>query len=199
MLGCGAQAWPQLAALADLLPLAEGRTWDRDPARAAALARLAGALGIALEPATDVGEATAGAEVIVTCTTAREPFLGPEHVAPGAFIAAVGADWPQKNELRPGLFRAATVVADVRAQALAMGDTRHAVAAGAFDEAAIHAELGEVVAGLKAGRTREDEIVIFDSTGVAIQDVAAAAMAFELANAQGVGNRIVLAPLEAAA
>ena len=70
------------------------------------------------------------AVTIVTCTTAREPFLGLEHVRPGTFVAAVGADNPAKNELRPELMANATVVADVVEQALVMGDLHHAVAAG---------------------------------------------------------------------
>jgi ornithine cyclodeaminase/alanine dehydrogenase-like protein (mu-crystallin family) len=199
LLGCGAQAWPQLAALADVLPLATGRTWDRDADRAAALAGRAAGLGIALEPAADLAEAAADAEVIVTCTTASKPFLGARHVAPGAFIAAVGADAPQKSELEPALLAAATVVVDVRAQALVMGDTRHAVAAGAIGRDAIHAELGDVLAGLRPGRTRDGEIVVFDSTGVAVQDVAASALAFELALERGVGRTLMLAPSGAAA
>jgi ornithine cyclodeaminase/alanine dehydrogenase-like protein (mu-crystallin family) len=199
VLGCGAQAWPQLTALADVLPLAEGRTWDREPARASALAVRAAGLGIALQPARDLAEATAGAEVIVTCTTSQTPFLTAQHVAPGAFVCAVGADAPHKSELAPDLFRGAKVVADARAQTLSMGDLRHAVAAGAIRPARLWAELGEIVAGRRPGRCAWDEITIFDSTGVAIQDVASAAVAYERACAQGVGRSMVLAPVGAAA
>jgi ornithine cyclodeaminase/alanine dehydrogenase-like protein (mu-crystallin family) len=198
LLGCGAQAWPQLEALAEVLPLAEGACWDQDPRAAQALAARAAGLDVALKPVADLAEATAGAEVIVTCTTARAPFLQPAHVAPGAFIAAVGADAPHKSELAPDLFRGAAVVVDSRAQALAMGDTRHAVAAGAIGPRNIRAELGELVAGLKPGRTGADEIAIFDSTGVALQDVASAARTYELALERSLGRAIALAPSEPA-
>jgi ornithine cyclodeaminase/alanine dehydrogenase-like protein (mu-crystallin family) len=192
--GCGAQAWPQLEALADVLPLEAGFAWDHDAARAGALAARAAGLGVEMKPASDVAEAVRGADVIVTCTTAETPFLSRKDVAPGAFIAAVGADAPQKNELAPDLFREAKVVVDARAQALTMGDTRHAVAARAIRPDGIHAELGEIVAGRRAGRASFDEIAIFDSTGVAIQDVASAARAYELALERGLGCVVALAP-----
>jgi ornithine cyclodeaminase/alanine dehydrogenase-like protein (mu-crystallin family) len=198
LLGCGAQALPQLAALREVLPLAEGRCWDLDLARAQALADRAAGLDVALAPSADLAEATAGAQVIVTCTTARAPFLEPAHVAPGAFVAAVGADAPHKHELSPELFSGAIVVVDSRVQALAMGDTRHAVAAGAIAPSDIHAELGDLVAGLQPGRRDAEAIAIFDSTGVAIQDVASAARAYELACERGAGQAIALAPSEPA-
>lgn len=190
--GCGDQALPQLAALADVLPLERGFAWDQDPARAQGLAAAASRFGIALEVTADLAQAADGADVIVTCTTARSPFLGAEHVRPGAFVAAVGADSPDKNELRPELFRGAKVVVDVLAQAMAMGDLRHAVAAGVLGADQVHAELGEIVAGAKAGRTGDDEITIFDSTGAAFQDVASAARLYELARERGVGRAVHL-------
>jgi alanine dehydrogenase len=190
--GCGDQALPQLAALRDVLPLDRGFAWDQDPARARVLAAAAADLGIAMETARDLASATLESDVIVTCTTARVPFLGPEHVRAGTFVAAVGADSPDKSELLPALFRDATAVADVRAQAIVMGDLRHALAAGAMAAGDIHAELGEVVCGRRPGRTREAEITIFDSTGSAIQDVASAAVIFELARARGLGQAVAL-------
>jgi ornithine cyclodeaminase/alanine dehydrogenase-like protein (mu-crystallin family) len=113
----------------------------------------------------------------------------------GAFVAAVGADSPDKSELMPALFAGATVVVDVLSQALAMGDLRHAVAAGAIAADGIHGELGEVVAGSRAGRTHDGEIAIFDSTGTAYQDVASAARLYALAGARGIGTRIDLGAL----
>ena len=115
----------------------------------------------------------AGCDIIVTATTSHTPFLTRECVEPGAFIAAVGADNPHKSELHPDLFRNSKVVVDSFEQAAAMGDLHHA------GGAAVHAELAEIVAGRKPGRTGDDEIIIFDSTGLAIQDVAGAALAHE--------------------
>lgn len=185
--GCGAQGRAQLAALRSVLPLRHCLAWDRDPARAARFAREEGAEAIealADAPRTDV---------IVTCTTAGEPFLTPEHVAPGTFVAAVGADSPHKNEIAPALMAGAKVVADLVDQCLVMGDLRHAVAAGAMARRDVHAELAELVAGAKPGRGDPDEITLFDSTGTALQDVAAAATLYERARSGGRHRRVALA------
>jgi alanine dehydrogenase len=100
-------------------------------------------------------------------------------VSPGSFVAAVGADSPHKNELHPDLFEGTRVVCDVIEQCLAMGDLRHAVAAGAIAAGGVHAELADLVGGAKRGRATADEIIVFDSTGTALQDVAAAAFLYE--------------------
>jgi ornithine cyclodeaminase/alanine dehydrogenase-like protein (mu-crystallin family) len=115
----------------------------------------------------------ADADVIVTATSAREPFL--RTVSPGTFIAAIGADNPHKSEIHPDLMATAKVVTDLTSQAIAMGDLHHAPGV------AVHAELGEILAGRKPGRESDAEIIVFDSTGVAIQDVAAAACAYQRA------------------
>ncbi len=164
--------------------------WGRDPARAAALAEEArDRLKLDMAATDDLRQAARASDVIVTCTPAREPILGLADVSPGTFIAAVGADDPEKSEIAPELMGAATVVVDDRAQCLAMGDLRRAVAAGAVAPPQVHADLGEIVVGAKPGRTRHDEITLFDSTGTALQDVASAAVIYERAVARGVGAR----------
>jgi ornithine cyclodeaminase/alanine dehydrogenase-like protein (mu-crystallin family) len=190
--GCGEQARAQLIALRDVLPITDGFAWDRDPARADGLVRVAAGLGISLAVADDLRTATRQSDVIVTCTTATAPFLTADHVAPGTFIAAVGADSPAKSEIAPELMARASVVTDLTGQCLAMGDLRHAVAARAMTAAQVLAELGEVVGGRRPGRTHPHEITLFDSTGVAVQDVASAAALYERACAAGVGLAIDL-------
>ena len=186
--GCGAQGRIQLTALRHVLDLRTAFAWDADREAARAFARrMAAETGIAVEAVDELGEATRASDAIVTCTTAREPFLGLEHVRPGTFVAAVGADNPAKSELEPELMAGATVVVDVLEQALSMGDLHHAVAAGVMTAADVHAELGRLVSGEKPGRGSADEITIFDSTGTGIQDAAAAARAYELARDRGVG------------
>jgi alanine dehydrogenase len=133
----------------------------------------------------DLAEATRASDVIVASTTSREPFLRPEHVRPGSFIAAIGADNPMKSEIVPELMARATVVVDVLSQALAMGDLHHAIAARAMKAEGVHAELGELVLGRKPGRRDQNEIIIFDSTGSGVPAVAAAAAAYELARERG--------------
>jgi alanine dehydrogenase len=192
--GCGEQARSQLAALRHGLKIERVFAWDLDRAAADALAREISeqhALDVAV--AVDLRDATLQSDVIVTCTSAAEPYLGSDHVRPGTFIAAVGADNPEKSEILPELMARATVVADIVAQSITMGDAHHAIRSGAMTADAIRAELGELVAGRKAGRTSAEEITLFDSTGTGIQDVAAAARAYELARERGAGSRIALA------
>jgi ornithine cyclodeaminase/alanine dehydrogenase-like protein (mu-crystallin family) len=189
--GCGEQARAQLEALTQALPLERALLADRDPARAETLAAWATRMGLQTAVARDLS-AFQACDVIVTCTTSREAFLQPEHVGPGAFIAAVGADNPEKSEIAPSLMAAAAVVVDVLAQCLVMGDLRSAVQAGAMSAADVRAELGEVLTGARPGRRSPDEIIVFDSTGSAIQDVASAGAIYRRARDAGVGLRLDL-------
>ena len=182
--GCGEQGAAQLAALRDVLPLRRVTAWDRDFERAQAFARTASDSGIGAEPIRDLPPDDSRFDVIVTATTARTPFLEPPHLGAGAFVAAVGADSPDKSELHPDAMRGARVVADVLDQCVAFGDLRHALAAGAIRLEDVHAELAELVAGTKSGRMSDDEITIFDSTGTALEDVAAAAAIYAKASTQ---------------
>ena len=112
--------------------------------------------------------------------------------APGTFIAAVGADNPEKSEIAPALMAASRVVADVLSQCVVMGDLHHAIRAGAMSAEDVDGELADLVTGRKHGRRGRDEITLFDATGTAIQDVAAAACAYEAALARGLGQRVSL-------
>lgn len=179
--GCGAQGGAQLAALRAVLPLDHAFAWDCDSRRSQAFAEAQGRSGIVVEVASDLRTASLASDVIVTCTTAREPFLAASFVSPGTFIAAVGADSPEKSEVDPEMMRQALVIADVLDQCLAMGDLRHAIFAGTMEPGDVHAELFELVAGTKAGRANERQITLFDSTGTALQDVAAAAVIYRRA------------------
>jgi ornithine cyclodeaminase/alanine dehydrogenase-like protein (mu-crystallin family) len=130
--GCGRQGAAHLEALADVLPIGRCLAWDVDPAHARRFAAaFDGVGGVQVEPAADLAGAARRADVIATCTTATAPFLDADMVAPGTFIAAVGADAPAKSEIAPALMARACVVVDILSQCLAMGDLRHAVAAGA--------------------------------------------------------------------
>src|SRR5205823_3829403 len=128
-------------------------------------------------------------DVVVTCTPSKNAFLSTS--AP--FIAAVGADNPSKSEIDPSLMRASRVVADIVDQCAEIGDLRTAIAAGAMTRDDIHAELGEIIAGRKPGRTRDDEHFIFDSTGCGFQDTAAASIAYDRALEQKRGAEVNLA------
>jgi ornithine cyclodeaminase/alanine dehydrogenase-like protein (mu-crystallin family) len=113
-------------------------------------------------------------------------------VRAGTFIAAVGADNPEKHEIDPFLMAASKVVVDDLDQCAIMGDLHHALVAGVMGKEDVHASLGELVAGRKPGRGRDDEIIVFDSTGVAIQDVASASIVYERALAAKSGVAVAL-------
>jgi len=193
VVGCGTQGWAQIRALSRVLPLSRVYAFDTDPAAAERLAReLSAELSIDVRAVRDLAEAAPQTQVWATCTPARAPILRREDVAPGAFVAAVGADNEEKQELDAPLMAASTIVVDILEQCAAIGDLHHAIRAGAVKREDVHAELAEVVAGRKPGRTRDDEITIFDSTGTALQDVAAAAAVYRKAVASGAGLNVVL-------
>jgi len=172
--GCGTQGRIQLEAIRRVLPSIETvYALDADRARAEAF-----------EGATAVDEVV-DADVVVTCTPSRAAFL--HRVAPGTFVAAVGADSHEKSEIAPALLASSKVITDVTEQCASIGDLHHAIAAGAMTREQVHAELGEVVAGLRPGRERDDETIVFDSTGMALQDVAAASIVYDRAMAAGAG------------
>jgi alanine dehydrogenase len=192
--GCGRQGRIQLRALAHVLPLQQAMGFDRDAAAADGFAEeMQGELGFDVRSVTDLGSAAPEADVIVTCTPAREAFLNADAVRPGAFVAAVGADSPDKQELDPRLMTRGKVVVDLLDQCALVGELHHAIAAGLTDRSRVHAELGEIVSGQKPGRESPEEVIVFDSTGTALQDVAAAAAAYERAVAAGAGRRVDLA------
>jgi alanine dehydrogenase len=193
IVGCGAQALAQLVALRTVRPIARVFAHDIDTALRADFAQAAtGILGIPVLAVDDLARAMLASDIIVTCTTSRRAFLGAEHVSPGAFIAAVGADNEEKQEIDPRLLAASAVVVDSLEQCAAIGDLHHAIAAGAMSTTDVRAELGDVIVDPARGRRRDEEIVIFDSTGVAIQDVAAAALVYERALSEEVGTSVAL-------
>jgi ornithine cyclodeaminase/alanine dehydrogenase-like protein (mu-crystallin family) len=118
-------------------------------------------------------------------TTSTRPLLGLADVGPGTFVAGVGADNPAKHELAPDLLQASRVVVDSLAQASTMGDLHHAIEAGVMRAEDVHGELAQLVARQVGGRGNDDDRWVFDSTGLSIQDLAAAAMIHERALAAG--------------
>ena len=192
--GCGLQGRAQLRALAAVRPLTRAYAVDRDHARAVAFAReMSSALGFEVSAVTDLHAAARASDICVTCTPSSAPILHAGAVGPGAFIAAVGADSELKQELHPALMASSVIVVDMLEQAVTIGDLHHALAAGAVTTDDVRAELGQVVAGVRPGRRSDDEIVIFDSTGMALEDVAAAAAVYERAVQAGRGVKIDLA------
>jgi ornithine cyclodeaminase/alanine dehydrogenase-like protein (mu-crystallin family) len=190
--GAGVQGRIQLRAVAAALPLQQVHIWDARPEAAAKLAdELGAASGFDVRAADSLAIA-AESDVIVTCTSARQAFLTPELVRPGCFIAAVGADNSDKQEIDPRLYAATLAVVDSLEQAAEVGDLHHALEAGAVTRGHVHASLGEILAGTRPGRTDAQAITLFDSTGLGLQDVAAAAVIYRRALAARAGTRLTL-------
>ncbi|HEV8539367.1 MAG TPA: ornithine cyclodeaminase family protein [Bacteroidota bacterium] len=187
--GAGNQGRIQLSALLRVRDLTQAFVYDVDDGKARQFAAEF-AHELPVEPITKgrLSSAVRESHICVTCTPAREFFLNCDDVAPGTFIAGVGADSEEKQELDPQLFVSNKIIVDVLEQSALIGDLHHAIVAGLVKKSDVHAELGEVVAGRKPGRISVEEIIIFDSTGMALQDAAAAALVYNKAISAGVGT-----------
>lgn len=142
-----------------------------------------------IEPVASVKEALRGADLIVTATTAQEPVLQREWIAPGAHINAVGTFSPTAREIDTATMAAARLYVDRRESALnEAGDYLLAAAEGAIGPEHIVAEIGEVLTGSKPGRQSPDEITLFESLGLAIEDLAAAEYVYRKAQKQNIGT-----------
>lgn len=191
--GCGTQGDIQLRALARVVALERVFAFDADATRAKVFAdRLGTALGLSVTPVDVLAEATRRSDIVVTCTPSRAALLGPGDLAPGTFLSAVGADNEHKQEVDPRLLADAALVVDVLEQSATIGELHHALDAGLMTRGDVRAELGDVIAGRRPGRLSDQEIVIFDSTGTALQDVAAAVAVYERALATGRGLALEL-------
>jgi alanine dehydrogenase len=186
--GCGNQGRISLKALLQVRNLATVYAFDIDLDQSKRFAaELSKELNISIKSINDLSKATKSSDIIVTCTPSKNPFLSSADVKPGTFIAAVGADSEDKQELDSSLLASSKIVVDLVEQASTIGELHHAIKSGAITKASVPAELGEIIAGLKTGRTSDDELIIFDSTGTALQDVAASAIVYEKALAQNIG------------
>ncbi|MDI6719388.1 MAG: ornithine cyclodeaminase family protein [Methanomicrobiales archaeon] len=180
IIGCGQQAEAQIRAIAFEREIEEVRIWGPTPSRAerlAALFRTLNARCVPIERACD-------ADVLVTATPSRKPLVMDAWVREGTHVNAIGADAPGKQELDPRLLKRARVFVDDREQAVHSGEVNVPIREGFFRPEEIAGTLGEVVIG-KKGRESGSEITIFDSTGLAIQDLAIARLALQSAGRRG--------------
>jgi ornithine cyclodeaminase/alanine dehydrogenase len=132
-------------------------------------------------------------DVCVTCTPAKKALIGPGDVPRGMFLAAVGADSPDKQEIDARLLPAASVYGDLLAQCAEVGEFHHGIVQGLVRREDFRGELGALITGRVRGRTSAEEITIYDSTGTALQDAAAAVAVYGTARARGIGVEIDLA------
>ena len=187
VIGSGVQARHQVRCLREVRHFRRLVAWSPDGVGLESYcAEMRAALGVTAVMAAGADEVCREADMLITATPAREPVIRAEWLKPGLHITALGSDTPGKQELDAAcLSRADMVVVDKLAQCARFGELSHALREGLFTEAGVWAELGEVVAGRKAGRTRDDQITICDLTGVGFQDTAIAALAWRLVQEKG--------------
>ncbi|HYY02791.1 MAG TPA: ornithine cyclodeaminase family protein [Gaiellaceae bacterium] len=185
ILGTGVQAHSHARAVPRVRPIAEIRVAGRDPARTEAFAREIGGV-----PVDSYADAVRGADIVAATTHAEEPVVRREWLSPGAHVNSVGLN-PTGREVDEATVADALVVVESRESALAPPPAGAPELTG-VDGARIHAELGELVAGTRPGRRSADEITLYKSVGVAVQDAAAAALVLAAARERSVGREIEL-------
>ena len=193
LIGNGAQAEFQALAFHALLGIRELRVYDTDPAATDKLVRnLAHVDGLTVERAASTAEAVRGADIVTTVTAdkSRATIVTPAMVEPGMHLNAVGGDCPGKTELHPDVLRGARVVVEYEPQSRVEGEIQQLPADHPVTE------LWRVLRGDAPGRTRADEVTVFDSVGFALEDYSALRYLYQQAQARGLGVDVELVPTD---
>jgi alanine dehydrogenase len=187
ILGAGVQARSHLAALPLVREFRNIRAWSPTPEHLREFAQGA------VQPATSAEAAVRGADVILIATSSVTPAIANEWVKDGAHVIAIGACRPSQREIAPALVARAALFTDSRAAVLKeSGDVIQSISEGRFAEDHVRAELGEVVNGSKPGRQSPEEVTLFKSLGLAIEDLTAADLVYRRARAERVGREVTL-------
>jgi alanine dehydrogenase len=187
IIGTGVQATYQLLATRTVRPIETVHAWDPSADNLAAFGRFVAEQGLAFRPEQDRRALVAGADILITATPSKVPLVERAWVRPGTHISAMGADTRGKQELEATLVASAALYTDEVAQALSIGECQHALGQGLISEDSLRGTIGQVIAGLCEGRGSDEEITVFDGTGVALQDLVVADLAVRLAVARGQG------------
>jgi alanine dehydrogenase len=177
--GCGIQARFQLSGIASLFRIGSVRAFDTDRVSAERFARFARTLGYDAKRCDTVEECVSGKDIVVTTTPSRKPLVRRAWIGAGTHINAIGADARGKEELEPSILNASRVVVDDATQAMHSGEINVPVSRGEFRESGIYSTLGLIISGRKRFTRRDSDITVFDSTGLAIQDIAVASYIYE--------------------
>ncbi len=188
IVGAGHQAAFQLRQVAAQRGFERVVAWNRTPAKLDGLRAAADELGLAFE-SVSLDELGARADVIVTIVSSQAPVLMDAHVRPGTHLACMGTDTRGKQELEPAILARAAVFTDEVAQSVTIGEAQHAVGEGLMAREDVH-ELGAVVNGDHPGRTSDEQITVFDGTGVGLQDLAVASAVARRAVEAGVAVEV---------
>ncbi|MBL4627668.1 MAG: ornithine cyclodeaminase family protein [Roseicyclus sp.] len=189
MIGAGHQATFQLRAALEAHDFDKVIGWNYHPEMLPNLAKVAAEMDVPFEAVELPG--LVAADVIITITSSFAPTLLAEHVSPGTHIACMGTDTKGKQEVEAALLARATVFCDEAAQSISIGEAQHAIAEGLITEGDI-TQLGAVINGTNPGRTSDEEITLFDGTGVGLQDLAVAASIVEVAVKNGTATLVAL-------
>lgn len=188
IIGTGGQSAYQLRATAAVRNLTRVHAWDPSADNLERFGAVVAALGLEYVPETERSSVAAASDILITVTPSQSPLVEKGWVRPGTHISAMGADTKGKQELDPALVAAAAVFYDEAAQALTIGECQHAYAAGLIKETSLRASLGAVITGTGEGRRSDDEVTLFDGTGVALQDLVVADLAVRRARESGRGQ-----------
>ncbi len=191
VIGGGQQAISQICAINEVRKLKDIAVFDLNEKNIDNLAKILKPLGIAIRKAKTMQEAC-DCDILVTTTPSRKPIVKKEWIKPGTHINAIGADAQGKEELDPAIFKHAEIVIDDWAQASHSGEINVPVAQGLISQKDIYAGLGDIVCGKKPGRANDKDITVFDSTGLGVQDLYTAAIAYKLAKTSKTGTNIEL-------
>jgi len=188
IVGAGHMAEGAIETCNEVFDWDEVRVWSRSQSTLDGFAeKYRGRFGFDLRPSTDLESVVRGADVVVTITPARGPIVKDEWIAPGTHIAAVGADKAGDQELDAAILQRARIFVDDIRQCRTDGEINVPLSAGLISEEDVAGEIGKVIVGKLDGRTSDDEITVFDSTGIALQDSATVPLEYERALAAGVG------------
>ena len=194
VVGAGTQARMQVLALREVFSLKKIKVWDINTTeRDRYVEEMSEQLKIPIEPAEDIKNAVTETDIIVTVTPSRKALVMKEWIQEGVHINAIGADGPGKQELDPFIVkRADKIVVDSLNQCRIIGEIQHALADGLITEDDVYAEIGKILIGEKIGRETNEEITLFDATGLAAQDIAAANIVYKQAKEKGIGRVVSL-------
>lgn len=204
ILGAGNQAAYQIAASLIAMPNIS-KVYAADPLDPANAHRFADGLpsrlksefgidasGVSFDAADDMPTAVGDSDIVITITPARSPVIKSDWVKPGTHFSCIGADMEGKEEIDPRIFTGARVFADDIDQCVRVGEMELPIKGGAFDRSLIAGEIGQVLEGKVGGRKSNDEITIYDATGLALLDLVTAKRAIELAKEKGIGQTVEL-------
>jgi len=188
LVGCGRQAFRQLEALQLVLPVEQVKVWGLAREESERFLQSASSFGNLRVEICAQAKAACAADIVVTTTPSRRPVVLDPWIAPGTHINAIGADGPGKQELDVQILKRSRIIVDEIEQACHGGELNVPVSRGEITRQDIQAQLGEIIVGRKKGRETPQDVTVFDSTGLAIQDIAAGALVYRKALQAGAGK-----------